>query len=167
MLKPLNMNKRATAWRLLMLISFCLFSGTATTNEEASVNQHRQIQADDNPYAVHDAQLRETMMQLNALVSYAEQPTAPLDEDSKGFLLELLNTVEIVARSAESLKQAKKLEHLSDDQYVGFKALADHLYSEAIHIDLNAKLMNIEQMNEAFLNLNQTCISCHKLFRSL
>ena len=161
------MDNLSTFLRPLALVCFCLLSGTATTNEDGGVNQHRQVEADDNPYAIHDAQLHETMMQLNALVSYAEQPTAPLDEDSKAFLIELLNTVELVARSAQSLKQAKKLEHLSDEQFVGFKALAEHLYSEAIYIDMNAKKMNVEEMNKAFLNLNQTCISCHKLFRSL
>jgi len=152
---------------VLMLVLLLFASSGVSAGGEEGVNQHRQVQTEANPYQVHDEQLRETMLQLNALVSYSEQPAAPLDNDSKEFLQKLIDTVGVVASSAESLKQADKIDHLNDEQWSKYTKLTDQLYSEAVEIDINARQMNLEEMNDAFLNLNQTCISCHKLFRSL
>jgi cytochrome c556 len=152
---------------ILMLV-LLLFAGSGMSDErQDGVNRHRQVQSDASPYQIHDEQLRETMLQLNALVSYSEQPAVPLDNDSKEFLQKLIDTVGVVASSAESLKQTDKIDHLNDEQWSKYTKLTDQLYSEAIEIDINARQMNVEEMNEAFLNLNQTCISCHKLFRNL
>lgn len=152
----------------VLILVFLLFASEGASDDgQGGVNQHRQVQTDVIPYQVHDEQLRETMLQLNALVSYSEQPAAPLDNESKEFLQELIDTIGVVASSAESLKQSDKIDHLNDEQLSRYTALTDQLYSEAIEIDINARQMNVEEMNQAFLNLNQTCISCHKLFRSL
>jgi cytochrome c556 len=151
----------------LMLILLLFASSGVSDEGQDGVNQHRQVQTDANPYQIHDEQLHETMSQLNALVSYSEQPAAPLDNDSKEFLQKLIDTVGVVASSAESLKKTDKINHLNDEQLSRYTELADQLYGEAIEIDINARQMNVEETNEAFLNLNQTCISCHKLFRSL
>jgi cytochrome c556 len=151
----------------LMLVLPLFASSGASDEGQDGVNQHRQVQTDANLYQIHDEQLRETMFQLNALVSYSEQPAVPLDNDSKEFLQKLIDTVGVVASSAESLKQTDKIDHLNDEQWSKYTKLTDQLYGEAIEIDINARQMNVEEMNEAFLNLNQTCISCHKLFRSL
>lgn len=133
----------------------------------AGVNQHRQVQTHASRYAIHDTRLRETMLRLNTLVSYSEQPGSPLTKENRDFLQGLIDTVAAVAESAEFLKQEKKIDHLGDEQMAIYRDLADKLYIEAVSIDLNAKKMKLEEMNEAFLNLNQTCIKCHSLFRSL
>jgi cytochrome c556 len=151
---------------LLLALLLSVNSGASGDGQDG-VNQHRQVQVQPGQYSIHDDQLRETMFQLNALVSYAEQPTAPLDEQSKEFLQNLIDTVGVVASSAESLKQATQTEGLDEEQWTKFSDLADQLYSEAIDIELNARKVKVEEMNRAFLNLNQTCIACHKLFRSL
>jgi len=135
--------------------------------EDAGIHRHRQVQTDAAPFAIHDEQLRETMSRLNALVSYSEQPEMPLSKDSRQFLQELIDTVGVVADSAQQLRRAEKRDHLGEEQLQIYNTLADQLYNEAVNIDMNAKQMNIRDMNEAFVNLNQVCIACHSLFRSL
>ncbi len=161
------MKKVSFPYWLFTPIFLFLSIGVVSGKNESGVNQHRQVQTEASPYAIHDDQLRETMLQLNALVSFAARPTTPLDKNSKEHLHKLLDTVDVVAKSAELLKQTSKLEHLSDEQFMQFMALADQLHNEAINIDINARELKVEEMNEAFLNLNEKCVACHKLFRSL
>lgn len=141
-------------------------AGTADA-EDPGVNRHRQVDTQSKRYAIHDQQLRETMLQLNALVSWSEQPSMPLDEDSKVFLQKLIDTVRLVAESASFLQEADSIEHLDEAQFTTYAKLAEQLYEEAVAIDMNARNMNLAEMNQAFLELNQTCIGCHTLFRGL
>ena len=129
--------------------------------ENAGVNRHRQVQNNTLPHQVHDKKLREIMLRLNALVSFSEQPGFPLTKDSNDFLDELIDTATLVAASALQLKEDKP------DELSEFSTLADQLYEQAVAIEINAKKMNLEEMNKSFSELNQTCISCHKTYRGL
>ena len=80
---------------------------------------------------------------------------------------ELIDTVGEVVKSAESLKQIDPTGDLGTEQVSTFNSLANQLYNEAVNIEINAREVNLEEMNQAFLNLNQTCIACHSLFRGL
>lgn len=151
----------------ILLYSTSLSSSGDEYGMDAGVNQHRQVQTHASRYAIHDTRLRETMLQLNTLVSFSEQPAAPLTKENRDFLQGLIDTVSVIVESADFLKTEKKIAHLGDEQMAIYTRLGEQLYSEAVSIDHNAKKLELEEMNQAFLNLNQTCIKCHNLFRSL
>lgn len=156
---------------VLPAVLFCLGwqTGFASGDNpgDAGINRHRMVQTDPGRFAIHDAELRETMLRLNALVSYSEQPGAPLTKENRRFLQELLDTVSSIAESADFLKKQKRIAHLGEEQMQAYTDLAERLYEDAVSIELNARTMQLEEMNAAFLDLNQTCIKCHQLFRSL
>ncbi len=128
---------------------------------DEEINRHRQVQTENLPHEVHDKKLREIMLRLNALVSFSEQPGFPLTNESSEFLTELIDTAALVAASALQLKESGSSE-MSE-----FSFLAEQLYEQAVSIELNAKNMNLDEMNSSFSGLNQTCISCHKMYRGL
>ncbi|MFT7460683.1 MAG: hypothetical protein ACI909_003371 [Planctomycetota bacterium] len=171
-INSLGLNSRKlklSAICLIFLSVTCLypFKGTADENEQNVITRHRQVRTHATPYDIHNDQLRETMFRLNALVSYSPEPVIPLDNDSTEFLQQLIDTVRVIVKSAESLKKKTQINHLGAEQIEKYSALADKLYEEALAIDDSAKKNDAEEMNRAFLNLNQTCIACHTLFRGL
>ena len=134
---------------------------------ESNIHQHRQLQTGTVPHQLHDAKLREIMLRLNALVSYSEQPHLPLNNDSKEFLRELIDTAALVAESSLTLKDEENTGQLPPQEQARFHELAEQLYQQAVAIEINARNMNIDEMNKAFGDMNQVCISCHRLFRAL
>ena len=134
---------------------------------DSNIHQHRQLHTGAVPHQLHDAKLREIMLRLNTLVSYSEQPHLPLDNDSKEFLRELIDTAALVAESGLKLKEEGKDGRLPQQEQSRFDGFATQLYQQALSIEINARNMNIDEMNRAFGDLNQVCISCHRLFRAL
>ncbi len=101
------------------------------------------------------------MLRLNTLVSFSEQPGFPLSHESSEFLTDLIDTAAQVAKSAQQLKKDNSNESSQ------FSTLAEQLYEQAVSIEMNARNMNLEEMNNSFSELNQLCISCHKMYRGL
>ena len=160
--QTIDMNgKKLLVFSLSGLIVSTLLSGSVISKENAGINRHRQVQAVTLPHQVHDKKLREIMLRLNALVSFSEQPGFPLSHESSEFLTELIDTAALVANSALQLKEDDANESPQ------FSTLAEQLYEQAVSIEMNARNMNLEEMNNSFSELNQTCISCHKLYRGL
>ena len=159
--------RRSTLCLAALVLLFTRSMEVYAGEDDAGVNRHRQVGTHASRYGIHDAKLRETMLQLNTLVSFSEQPQAPLSQDNKEFLEELVSTVSTVVDSAVFLKKQDKVEHLGKEQLGMYKQLAEKLYVEAVSIEVNARKMKLEEMNQAFIDLNQTCIRCHGMFRDL
>lgn len=158
---------RIIAICLSIIFSGLIYAENQAQVEEEGVHQHRRVQAREIRYGIHSKHLHEQMLQLNALVSYSQQPTIPLDHDSVAYLKKLIDTVGEVVKSAQTLKQMDPDGDLGTEQVSTFNALAEQLYIEAVNIEINARDMKLEEMDKAFRNLNETCIACHSMFRGL
>jgi len=140
---------------------------TGALTQEENIHRHRQVQTRTITYDFHSTRLHETMLQLNALITYAQNPALPLEHEKNDFLQQLVATTTAIAESAQALAQIDPTNEPGSAQVSKFKSLADQLRSEALNIEFNTRNMNIEAMNRSFDRLNQTCISCHRLFRGL
>ena len=161
------MKKLVLSVLLFSCLAYSAMLPSSEADNDAGINQHRQVQTHPMRYAIHDEKLRETMLRLNTLVSFSEQPAAPLSKENKRFLEDLVDTVSVVVDSAVFLRSQKQVEHLGAEQLAMYKQLAERLYVEAVAIDVNARNMKLEEMNQAFIDLNHTCIRCHGMFRDL
>ena len=146
------------------LLTVCM---NVSTQAEDDIHQHRRVQTRSILYGVHSEQLYETMLRLNTLISYSQHSALPLDHEKNEFLQQLIETTDEVVKSAQSLKEIDPADKLGTEQTSTFISLADQLHTEALNIKINTKNMNIEELNQAFDKLNQTCNTCHKLFRGL
>jgi cytochrome c556 len=169
MLYKFVMKKYKTCSSVLLSLSLLTASMSVYSQNEddVGIHQHRRVQARSILYGVHSKELHETMLRLNALISYPQNRPLPLDYEKTKFLQQLIDTANQLVKSAESLKEIDPGGDLGTEQVSTFFSLADQLRAEALDMEINTREMNIEALDKAFANMNQTCESCHRLFRGL
>ena len=90
-----------------------------------------------------------------------------MDEEGQAYLNDLIASVDVVLQTAFELQQVIPGGDLGTEQVSTFASLAKQLQQQATDIKQHAENMQTEEMNQAFLQMNQTCITCHSLFRGL
>ncbi|MEQ8426385.1 MAG: cytochrome c [Gammaproteobacteria bacterium] len=115
---------------------------------------------------IHSTEVRHIMRKLNVLLFEREHTQLELQRLRRQQLSLLVEETESLSRTAGDISLIDSLKKLSEEQQAMFKSMANELNDVARQLsaaDVNGHEHDIET---AYIRLQETCNTCHKLFRA-
>jgi cytochrome c556 len=115
--------------------------------------------------AIHSDDIRNIMRRLRMLIydrEYTELELRKLSSDQIKLLAEETN---ILAQTAENISNIASLKNLNDEEQLTFSAMANQFHDISMELQREAKANHQQTLDTAYLKLQNTCNTCHKLFR--
>ena len=89
------------------------------------------------------------------------------EKDSREILVELLiEEAQALKNTASNISLIDSLKHLDDEKQVAFNAMAQELYEISLELKKENAANHRQAVDEAYIKLQETCNTCHLLFRS-
>jgi len=130
-----------------------------------SESETLQLTEQPIPHAVSSDRLQDIMRRLNQL-TYEKELSAMEIEDIRIRHVQLLvATVEELVVAAEELIDAIPGLSMSFDEQLVFRDMASQLQNEAYNVWYLAEEKDFTGMELAYQRMNNTCDTCHQLFR--
>lgn len=146
-----------TLMRIISLLLFVTVTQLAYGDEDSS---HALLTE------IHSTEVRHIMRKLNVLLFEREHTQLELQRLRRQQLSLLIEETESLSRTAGDISLIDSLKNLSEEQQAMFKSMANELNNAARQLsaaDANAHEHDIEA---AYIRLQETCNTCHKLFRA-
>ena len=151
-----------------LLLTFLLLASAPAVSSQDSQDpqQHLKIQHAAKLHGVHSEKLSDIMRRM--IATLMQQPAAADDEQQRA-----KHQARLVQLAAKVNETAKSINHylpdgeLSEAEVGTFRELALQLQDEALNTQTAMQAGDVEAMNGALDRFNQTCISCHRLFREM
>jgi cytochrome c556 len=150
----------------LFISSMLLTTTPIPANSQSSTDpqQHLKIQNFAQMHGVHNDKLKSIMQRM--IGSLMKQPKNKDDELRQAkYFASLVKASRKVVSASLSLDNYLAAGELSEKETTKFKVLAEELHKEALNAENQAKEGNAEELNASLNRFNQTCITCHRLFR--
>ena len=116
-------------------------------------------------HAVHDEQLRQVMRGLQS----GSRERLPQELDTAGreraFLQEASSRAEDLAHAADRIAAVVDQTGLTPEQQPVFLGLAERLRDRALHLRRQADRRQTRLIGTTMKEIDETCTSCHTLFR--
>lgn len=116
-------------------------------------------------HAGRGSRLLDTMQRLNSLMAQRETTAAGNDKRRNRYLQDLMDAAGEVVLTARALSRQGPSTYLEPRRRNRFYVLADRLYVEAANVEYQAQESDFRDMQDAYRNLDETCKTCHRLFR--
>ena len=146
---------------------------TNPTQDDVLSNRNKQtIQLSSPPetgqpalHAIHDQQLDEVMLQINALVFGQMRNELDLSHEKKLHANKIAQTAHELLKNVDILREVMPRLNLLPNEKITFLALANKLKSESAQIEEDAKHDDLKNIPSRLQQIMETCTSCHSLFR--
>ncbi len=126
--------------------------------------QHLKIQHFAKMHGIHSEKLKNIMRHM--ITSLMKQPKNKEDElQQQRYLAGLVKASRQVVSASRSLDKYIAAGELNEKETAKFKTLAEVLHNEAVTAESLAKAGNTEELKVSLGRFNQTCVTCHRLFR--
>jgi len=149
----------AAGWVLALLFCCC-----ACSPQRAQVAAEPPAQP-PLLHAVYSDQLKSIMSRMNNLVFERELTALQIEELRAESLENLVSTVRELVLTAREMQETSPGTALATEDRITFEAMARQLLSTAETLGEEAQRADLTGMDLTFRRLNETCDTCHRLFR--
>lgn len=155
-----------TLYRLAIFTGACLLSACTSTTQTPSLSR---LPDTGKPalHAVSDARLRELMDSMNTLMFERFMAEPDIDREQRLYALKIADAASELGGTVDVILSRLAALNLSADEQTVFRALADKLRQQAEMLQAQAKLNQIDAIQQTLHQTSATCSSCHALFRKL
>jgi len=150
-------------YKLLSICFMIVAFSTSLFSEEVSENK-RESKTISN--AIHSDDIRNIMRRLRILIYDREYTELELRKLSNNQIELLVEETNILAQTAENIPNIASLKNLNDEDQLTFSAMANQLHDISLELQREAKANHQQALDTAYLKLQNTCNTCHKLFRN-
>ena len=153
---------RAVALAACVLLAACAWTDRVVDLPMPPVSTGKAVM-----HAVHDEQLREVMRDLRG-ASFDRLPQE-LDDPSgeRAYLQETSSRAQDLAQTADRIAAIVDQTWLTTDQKQIFLRLAERLRDRALQLRDQADRRQTRLINTTMKEIDETCASCHELFRTV
>ncbi len=137
---------------------------TVFSQDTQDPQQHLKIQHSAKMHGVHSQKLGNIMQRLIAMLMSPPSKQADQEQQAK-YNKKLVKLSKKVTMTAASINKYLANDKLNEKQTAKFMDLATQLHDEALNAQTEAVANDPEALNMALGRFNQTCVSCHRLFR--
>ena len=116
-------------------------------------------------HALHSEDVRNIMRRLKLLIYERETTELELEKLRRDQLRLLVEETRELAGTAENLPDIASLKTLNEEERVTFTAMANQLYDITVEMEKAMDANHQQDLDAAYLKLQETCSTCHKLFR--
>ena len=116
-------------------------------------------------HAIHTEKLRDIMHKISNLMENRDVTLTLVDELREDYMQSLIDAAGDLVYAAETLSLQGPIDNLTERDETEFRNLAGRFYENAVNLHLRAMDSNFMEMDSAYKNLDETCNSCHRLFR--
>lgn len=150
---------------LVLIISLSVYSNMGAS--EMELNQPVNMLAHR---AESGERLRTIMQNINLTIHDSTNVDTQTDKIGSQDMEDMIEVVEELIFYAEMMSTDIPNLELSEIEIVTFRELAGQLYTEALNIQQTANDYNLDNYNYELLDvnyrrLNETCATCHRIFR--
>ena len=153
----MNIYKLFSIFFIIITISTSLFAEEASENKGESKTILNTIHSDD---------IRNIMRRLRILIYDREYTELELRKLSNNQIELLAEETYILAQTAENIPNITSLKNLNDEEQLTFSAMANQLHGISMELQREAKANHQQALDAAYLKLQNTCNTCHQLFRN-
>jgi cytochrome c556 len=114
---------------------------------------------------IHSDEIRSIMRQLNSLAYEREYTDLELKKISKRQIKLLVKEAAALGDMAANMPKIASLKNLDDENQLAFNAMVRQLISLTSELEQAAEANHQDEMNSAYIKLQNTCNTCHALFR--
>ncbi len=150
-------------YKLFSIFFIIITVNTSLFAEEVSENK-RERKTILN--AIHSDDIRNIMRRLRILIYDREYTELELIKLSNNQIELLAEEANILAQTAKNIPNIASLKNLSDEDQVTFSAMANQLHNISLELQQKAKANHQQALDAAYLKLQNTCNTCHHLFRN-
>lgn len=155
-----------TKYRLAIVAAACLSACTASTQSPPPLSG---LPDTGKPalHAVSDARLRELMDSMNTLMFERFMAEPDIDRERRLYTLKIADAASDLGATVDVILSRLPALNLGSDEQTVFRALAGKLRQQAETLQTQAKLNQIDGIQQTLNQTTATCSSCHALFRKL
>ena len=136
------------------MLSYSVESSSRTTDDKTLLS------------AVHSDEIRSIMRRIRILIFDREYTELELRKlTGKQFQL-LVKEVKVLTEAATNMPNIESLKGLDDEEQVIFNAMANQLYEIARELEHNSETHYQESLDASYIKLQETCNTCHRIFRN-
>ena len=115
---------------------------------------------------IHNERVRSIMLRLNSLLYERELTQLEVQQLRYKQINNLVSEANKLTSTAASLPDVYSINELSDEQQLAFNAMANELYEVSLELQREAKAGHRKAADDAYTRLQETCHTCHSLFRN-
>lgn len=153
----MNIYKLLSIFFIIITVSASLFANEISSNRSESKTILNAIHSDD---------IRNIMRRLRILIYDREYTELELRKLSNNQIELLAVEANILAQTAENSSNIASLKNLNDEDQLTFSAMANQLHDISLELQQEAKANHQQALDAAYLKLQNTCNTCHRLFRN-
>lgn len=148
------------------LISLSLILLTLVlTNMPVFAEEHSSSENKAIFHAVHSDDVRNIMRRLKLLIYERENSELEIERLRNKQISLLAEEANKLANTAEDLPDIASLQSLNDEERLTFTAMANQLHDITLEMEKAINTNHQQELDEAYIKLQDTCNTCHKLFR--
>ncbi len=114
---------------------------------------------------IHSDEIRNIMRKLNSLVYEREYTELELRKINKKQIELLVIEAAALSKTAANLPNITSLNNLDDESQLTFNAMVNQLQNISIELKGATEHNHQDEINAAYIKLQDTCNTCHTLFR--
>ncbi len=115
---------------------------------------------------IHSEKVRTIMLRLNSLMYEREYTQLELQQLRYKQIQKLVVEAKKLTATAASIPDDYSLKELTDEQQLAFNAMANQLYETSLELQSESKAGHRQAVDDAYNKLQETCHTCHSLFRN-
>lgn len=115
--------------------------------------------------AIHSDEIRNIMRQLNSLVYEREYTELELRKINRKQIELLVNEAAALANIASNLPNMPSFKNMDNESQLAFNAMAKQLQNISGELEKAIENNHQDEIDAAYLKLQNTCNTCHTLFR--
>ncbi len=144
---------------LLLFVSHIALS--AETNDADITTQGKTLLQ-----TIHSNEVRNIMRHLKLLIY--EREYTELERENKRYqqIRLLVEETKILADTAARLPEIESLNRLNDEEQLTFSAMANQLHEISLELQNEIEANHRQSMSDLYIKLQETCNTCHRLFRN-
>ena len=149
--------------RLLFIVVIAMtFSTSSYSDESASHPTEEKTLLSE----VHSDEIRSIMRRIRILIFDREYTELELRKLTSKQLKLLVNEIQSLTKAASNMPDIESLKGLNDEEQVTFNAMANQLYETVRELQHNIESHHQGTMNDSYIKLQETCNTCHRIFRN-
>ena len=147
----------------LLLFSIFIASGSLTLSHETLSNTG---QSKTLLNAIHSEEVQQIMRRLRLLFYEREYTAHKIQELSNEQIVLLAEEAATLASTATNLPKIESLKDMNDEDQLTFNALANQLSKLTLELKTLNEANHQVDLVPTYIKLQDTCNTCHKLFRN-
>ena len=145
----------------MFFIFFILFiySASLSANETPQKTDKAML------HAIHSEEVRNIMRRLKLLIYEREYTELELEKLRHQQIRLLVEEAKSLTITAAQLPEIESLKKLNEEEQLTFNAMANQLHDVALELQKDIEANHRQELDKAYIKLQDTCNTCHRLFR--